>query len=499
MFGNIFIDSYAEDAPANPSNQLPHITASILPHVTENTLEVVEIKHIHTNKGKATNTSKTGCYTKKTTTTTTGNNTYGSTWGNSADGTCNIVCTYCNKEIVSYSTLTPEQFFKDNGPCPTCKGKATTTVYKCEEPEVIAWISFDKVKTDEGYYVQVSTQSSKFTSPLLVLQIDVTAPDYSSTGGVNGDGKIKVTSNGTYSVSLQLGESLTGGKTKKTVTFDIDDYLQIYSITPSTHLYTADNIMLDVQGCGIEEYSLDGENWITTNDLSVSENGTYTVYVKAGDTVLYDNITISNIDKGKPVVTYVNNSPSTWTNQDVSISISGTDDLSGIQKYLLNGEEVNENANISENGEYTLIAVDNVGNESEPVTFRIENIDKSIPELSSSLFENGNEYICGKWATSDVYVSIFDHTYHESGVGCEVYCNGTYMTKLTPDEEYKIEDVLDHSGLYVFKFITGAGNSEMASFNVMIDKKAPIITDIIGNKSPTKSLQVQPNAYDPEG
>ncbi len=362
-----------------------------------------------------------------------------------------------------------------------CTQPTTATRYKC------AIAQGSKV----GTYSLVKNKSNGYT--LSAVSSGVTNVAYSWNTGATSS-SIPVTANGTYSCTLTWRDS-SGVNRTSTLSYVVEDYLQLNDVTPSTTAPTNQDVMLLCSGVGIAEYSLDNVNYIGTNTLTVTENGTYTVYVRNGTAIDSKEITITNIDKEPPVITGLNNLTPLWQSEKVLVQMEGSDNLQ-IDSYDINGvnyaytDGINE---ITENGLYEYILYDIAGNNSDPIQILVTNIDKSVPELSYTAVTDGQLYN-GGWAVKDIAVSVFNAIEHISGKTIDWYCNGT---KIDGDSFYK---TLDHGGLYICKVTTGAGISRNISFNALIDKKAPIIDAINAeSKAPiNRNFYLNLEAYDPE-
>ena len=89
----------------------------------------------------------------------------------------------------------------------------------------------------------------------------------------------------------------------------------------------------------------------------------------------------------------------TWTNQTVTVSFSGTDDLSGVSNCTASVPLSNEGGNQSASGTCT----DNAGNTSSAVSFGPVNIDTTAPTISGSRPPLANS---NGWNNTDVTVSF---------------------------------------------------------------------------------------------
>ena len=141
----------------------------------------------------------------------------------------------------------------------------------------------------------------------------------------------------------------------------------------------------------------------------------------------------------------------TFTNENVSITISDTNDVT----ILLNEKEVSldDLKNLSKEGEYTLVVTDEAFN-SSTITFTI---DKTIPKISG--LDNGYE------VNKNEIITISDSNLESVTInGQEQTLEGTtYTKKLT-------------GGTYEIIAIDKAGNK--TEITVLVDKNAPIISGV---------------------
>lgn len=166
-------------------------------------------------------------------------------------------------------------------------------------------------------------------------------------------------------------------------------------ILGNNNWYTSDvQVSLSAQdnegGMGVYkiEYSLDnGQTWLTyTEPFLISTEGVQTILYRSQDFVgnleQAKSQTIQ-IDQTKPTVT-ASRTPaanaSGWNNTDVTVSFSGTDNLSGIDSCSQPVTVSSEGANQSVSGTCT----DKAGNVSDPATISGINIDKTPPQLQLS-------------------------------------------------------------------------------------------------------------------
>lgn len=84
-------------------------------------------------------------------------------------------------------------------------------------------------------------------------------------------------------------------------------------------------------------YSWDNSNWSFGASRNVSENGTYTVWVKNGKGEIADvSVTVSNIDKISPVINSISHSTDGMTKDKIFVTVSASDE-NGIAGFSFDG------------------------------------------------------------------------------------------------------------------------------------------------------------------
>lgn len=218
---------------------------------------------------------------------------------------------------------------------------------------------------------------------------------------------------------------------------------------------------------------------------TVSTNGTYTF--TARDMSLNNisqSMTIGNIDKTLPIVTGHTlkeiASRSTITNKSVLVTVSASDNLSGIKtlKYQLPGESwVDFSGNFTVNkdvsGTINIKAVDNAGNES--VVYPINDLIIEHTSPSLSLTPSVKE---GVWSKDDIDVIISSSD--TNGLKSITWTTNAPVSQsgsITPvTGESKI--TLTSEGNYDLTVIStdNAGNTTTKTTKIMIDKTKPLLT-----------------------
>lgn len=249
------------------------------------------------------------------------------------------------------------------------------------------------------------------------------------------------------------------------ITVNIDPDAQI------SNAYTITAVITDDTGIASQEYKLDDGNWLAyTGPITLNVTGEYRLQFRAVD--LVGNQTVSNVytitvDATDPVITHDYDS-SVFTNQNVVISVTFTDEHSDIseQLYRINGgnwQTCGSSVTITENCTLELKAIDVAGNEVvENVV--INNIDKALPVITVAPYVNENDKVITiKADIADAGVSgLTENQYYslDNGVSWEIF---------DPDAGIVINAV----NTVIIKAEDNAGNEEQVSITPM---KAPQVT-----------------------
>ena len=206
--------------------------------------------------------------------------------------------------------------------------------------------------------------------------------------------------------------------------------------------------------------------WTSDNFITVSENGTYKVYVKdlVGN-IAESTYTVTNIDRDIPVITEIFADKTEWTNEDVLVSVIAQDALSGLHDNAYSYDNklswINmDNNAFSSNGTYIISVRDKAGNIIEE-SFIIANIDKVYPVASTSLSTH-------EWTTDNIIATITASD-SDSGLTSEPY---SYDNKLTWTSDNIIE--YSENGEYIVYIEDVAGNVLEHTIAITnIDREAP--------------------------
>lgn len=200
-----------------------------------------------------------------------------------------------------------------------------------------------------------------------------------------------------------------------------------------SEITTGSAISPDIEDCG-------------NNSYLVKNYGVFNFIVHDIDTSLESEGEITvRIDKNKPEFVSEVRTTNTWTNEDVIVTITATDDLSSVT--YTGGDSYK----FTENGSHTFIFTDEAGNECSYTT-KVENIDKSAPKVNVSYTVDGESY---------------DHKYTNKDITVKVDFDDLSPVTITNNggiDKY----IFTSNGEFTFEYTDEAGNS--GSKKVVIDK-----------------------------
>lgn len=241
-----------------------------------------------------------------------------------------------------------------------------------------------------------------------------------------------------------------------------------------------------------------------TTSLSTTLSGLPTnkqlrVYVKA---VNYDGISTDYTylgdfyqDTTPPTATSSLN-PSTWTNGDVEIRVTASDDYSGIASIKRpNGSSVSSNTTtytVSENGDYDFVIYDN-NNNSTVYTVTVSNIDKTAPKVPTIKLDTL------EWTIPTLNFTLTSNgDYNQSGVRDMYYrINGGAWQRYT--NKVALPDDLEGVITVEAKAIDNVGNeSGISTAYGKIDNLPPVIDKFEKEDLPNNRAQVEVTAHDNE-
>ncbi len=282
-----------------------------------------------------------------------------------------------------------------DGVRPTLNLKSSTPVVYIDKHEHI------KLDDKESPTIEVTGNTTSWTNKDVMLNASakdnnkvksITLPDGKTVSSDRAD--YTVTKNGTYKFTA---EDEAGNKTTKEIVVDkIDKELPTLNLLTSTTNSTNGNVDINIDAkdtlSGIKEIKVNG-NVTTGNKYTVSANGTYTVEVidNAGNKIS-KQIDISNIDKELPTIA-VSGNPTEWTNGNVTLTCTATDNIGVKSITMPNGKVVNSGKAdfiVNENGTYKFMAEDKAGNKTTKEII-VNKIDNESPITNVSV--KGNKLI----------------------------------------------------------------------------------------------------------
>lgn len=279
-----------------------------------------------------------------------------------------------------------------------------------------------------------------------------------------------VSSSGTYKAVVYDN---AGNTTEDTISVMIDKVLPVVSADYDNATWTNDKITITVSVT--EEHPdkiyCDGVEIDGTFDALTNGSYTFTATDLAGNVSNPLVVTITHIDKTKPVLTadYDN---TTWTNGNVVITLTNTDDRP--DKIYCDGIECGSTYTATDNGTYEFYSTDTVGNESDHIFVTIDHIDRIKPTLTVNFTDT--------WTNSTLTATLIGSDDHLDKYFCgSVECSDTYT--------------ISANGNYTFKAIDLAGNvSDPVTITATkIDKNDPTLT--IASIEKKKSYEIVKLSY----
>ena len=235
--------------------------------------------------------------------------------------------------------------------------------------------------------------------------------------------------------------------------------------------------VLDKDDLKIEEITFPDGNVIKndTSTYTIFEKGIYTFSARDNRDIVTSKTIELDIDMVNPEldITY----PTDLTENNITLNINATDDLSGIKSIKLPNGEYRTNSvdekplsvkyNITENGNYTFETTDFAGNKVSK-TIVIDNIDKNPPTLSYTLTPN-------TWTNGDVSINLIA-TDTESGFKEIILPNGNIVK--TTQASY----IVDKNGVYYFHAYDNINHLTVLKVEITnIDTNKP---SVLINKNP---------------
>lgn len=256
----------------------------------------------------------------------------------------------------------------------------------------------------------------------------------------------------------------------------------INQITQSKSGFTNENITLTVtaadsqSGLAASAYSFNGGTYQSSNKITVTENGTYTVKVKdkVGNESIESSYIVGNIDKDKPLVNSADSDKSGFTNGNITLTIRANDvGVSGIAQngYSFDGGltySSSQSKTFSENIDSIRVKVkDNAGNISDVFTTSVTTIDKQAPTMS----EITTDKPLTEWSNENIVVTVQAADEGVSGIAGYSFDGGiTWQTSKNK--------VIEGNGSLLCVVRDGAGNisTPHAIEVTKIDKEVPTLS-----------------------
>lgn len=339
-------------------------------------------------------------------------------------------------------------------------------------------------KTNEPPVIQLGEQQlnaamTEVTIPVTVSDPDGSAADVKLTasgGTLTGEGgsyTFTATANGSYTFTAvdKDGNQATANAYVEKIIGNIAPAIragqpQVSSGTATTAI-TADpnggaaiTSVTGSEGCTVAPQG-DGSYLLTT-----SANGTYTVTAtnELGKTA-QTTVTVSGIDStppaiGEPTVSYSED------RKTATVSLSVTDE-GGVASVTFAGIEMSASggsyqASVSQNGSYTVVAVDQAGNQ-QSATVQVSGIDLTPPSIQVMSANN-------TWQKSQTVT--FSVTDENSGVSTVQVTKDGAPVAYTESSGYQF--IASANGTYVIAATDKAGNQSTQSVTItMVDATAP--------------------------
>lgn len=339
-------------------------------------------------------------------------------------------------------------------------------------------------KTNEPPVIQLGEQQLNAAMTEVAIPVTVSDPDGSaadvtltaSGGSLTGEGgsyTFTATANGSYTFTAvdKDGNQATANAYVEKIIGNIAPAIRAGQPQVSTGTATA-AITADPNG-GAAITSVTGSEGCTVAPqgdgsylLTTSANGTYTVTAtnELGKTA-QTTVTVSGIDNTPPVI----GEPAVSYSEDrktATVSLSITDE-GGVASVTFAGIEMSASggsyqASVSQNGSYTVVAVDQAGNQQSR-TVQVSGIDLTPPSIQVTSANNS-------WQKSQTVT--FSVTDENSGVSTVQVTRDGASVAYTESSGYQF--VAAANGTYVIAATDKAGNQSTQNVTItMVDATAP--------------------------
>lgn len=353
-------------------------------------------------------------------------------------------------------------------------------------------------KTNEPPVIQLGEQQldaamTEVTIPVTVSDPDGSAADVKLTasgGSLTGEGgsyTFTATANGSYTFTAvdKDGNQATANAYVEKIIGNIAPAIRAgqpqVSAGTATAAITADpnggaaiTSVTGSEGCTVAPQG-DGSYLLTT-----SANGTYTVTAtNALGKTAQTTVTVSGIDNTPPVI----GEPAVSYSEDrktATVSLSVTDE-GGVASVTFAGIEMSASggsyqASVSQNGSYTVVAVDQAGNQ-QSATVQVSGIDLTPPSIQVTSANNS-------WQKSQTVT--FSVTDENSGVSAVQVTRDGAPVAYTESSGYQF--VAAANGTYVIAATDKAGNQSTQSVTItMVDATAPAAPSLTNGGKPVNA------------
>lgn len=318
---------------------------------------------------------------------------------------------------------------------------------------------------------------------------------------------------------------------------DVDEIApEITGISGSPSEWTKEDVTLTVEakdnkgGTGVVAYGInqeDGIKWQSEAKFNITENGTYTFYVKdaVGNTSEKNEVKVEKIDKTAPKIS-VSYNPKTWTNNAVIVTVTATDNESGISEtgaYSLDSESNWQNDNkftISDNAEHTVYVKDNAGNiGSRKFTVEYDNVVPTVTGVKLQVHVIGSKWRdleinkdhTSKFAKYRIIIKATDNKngsgiigYYVSEKNIDEYILNKDFDKISENTTYyETSTISVKAGSHLYVYAKDyAGNISTNGYEVSLreDSTPPEVSYKLSNSSQTaKPITVTVLATDASG
>ena len=360
-------------------------------------------------------------------------------------------------------------------------------------------------KTNEPPVIQLGEQQLNAAMTEVAIPVTVSDPDgnaadvklTASGGSLTGEGgsyTFTATANGSYTFTAvdKDGNQATANAYVEKIIGNIAPAIRAgqpqVSAGTATAAITADpnggaaiTSVTGSEGCTVAPQG-DGSYLLTT-----SANGTYTVTAtNALGKTAQTTVTVSGIDNtppaiGEPTVSYSED------RKTATVSLSVTDE-GGVASVTFAGIEMSASggsyqASVSQNGSYTVVAVDQAGNQ-QSATVQVSGIDLTPPSIQVTSANN-------TWQKSQTVT--FSVTDENSGISAVQVTKDGAPVAYTESSGYQF--VAAANGTYVIAATDKAGNQSTQSVTItMVDATAPAAPKLTNGNSAINPYNTKPDS-----